>query len=107
MRNSALTFRKTLGRGEPSTSVRAALPAHDLERYLRGWLLDGEIRQHSPKTITLRRQVLCNLAWFLAREGLDKIGTPELRQFLVYLSTGHKDPGGRWGNLQQKSTTPF
>jgi integrase/recombinase XerD len=30
-------------------------------------------------------------------------GTPELKQFLTYLSNGHTEPGGRWGNPQLTS----
>lgn len=71
-----------------------------LERYAEGWLLDGEIRQHSPQTLTTRRIIVSKLIWFLKRKGYQECGTLEIRQFLAYLNRGHEEPGGRFGNPQ-------
>ena len=42
-----------------------ALSLADLASYAEGWLLDGEIRQHSPQTQVFRRMILDKLLWFL------------------------------------------
>lgn len=73
-----------------------ALP--QLEQFAEGWLLDGEIRQHSPQTRAVRRIVLDKLLWFLRERGAASCGGIELRRFLAYVSTGHREEGGRWGN---------
>lgn len=76
----------------------ATISVGDLSYFADGWLLDGEIRKHSPHTIALRRLILNNLLWFLEREEFSCCGTTELRGFLAYLVNGHTSPGGRWGN---------
>lgn len=63
-----------------------------------GWVLDGEIRQLSRRTLDERREVLGKLSWFLAYRELSHCGKPELRAFLAYVARGHEEPGGRWGN---------
>ena len=88
MRDTALTFTKTA----------CSLPVSELGRGMQGWLLDCEIRQHSPATLELRKIVVGKLAWFLAEQKSDACGTFELRQFIVYLSRAHEQDGGRWGN---------
>jgi site-specific recombinase XerD len=93
----------------PLTTTRTAcsLPVSELERNGQGWLLDGEIRQHSQATLTLRKIILDKLLWFLTDQKCTAIGTLELRQFIVYLSRGHEQEGGRWGNPHMsKTVTP-
>jgi site-specific recombinase XerD len=80
------------------TVSETALTVFNLERFADGWLLAGDIDQHSPRTIQNRREIVAKLVWFLRRERLEICGTHELRQFLAYLTQGHKEPGGRWGN---------
>lgn len=65
-----------------------------------GWLLDGEIRQHSKRTLEARRSIIDKLIWFLRSKECPSCGTLELRQFLAYVSRGHEQVGGRWGNAQ-------
>ena len=72
----------------------------DLASYADGWLLDGEIRQHSAQTRGFRRMMLDKLLWFLREKEYALCGKAELRAFLAYLSTGHTAEGGRWGNTQ-------
>lgn len=79
----------------------------ELRRYADGWIMSGEIAQHSERTIGNRRQVLKSLYWFLRREEYASCGLLELRAFFLYLTRGHKEPGGRWGNPQMcKPVTP-
>ncbi len=82
-------------------SADVSLSLSDLEKYAEGWFLSGEISQHSAATLANRRLIIKNLLWFLRRKRYDACATMELRQFLAYLTTGHKEPGGRWGNAQQ------
>ncbi|HZT41462.1 MAG TPA: tyrosine-type recombinase/integrase [Chthonomonadaceae bacterium] len=92
MNNRAPRFAKT---------DAASVTVNDLERYAEGWLLAGEIDQHSSRTLDSRRSILNKLLWFLRQKELSCCGTMELRQFLAYLTNGHKEEGGRWGNAQQ------
>ena len=108
---------KTEGRGAEGRAARAdsnnpkgrraapaapppadSIAAPDVARLGEGWLLDGEIAQHSPQTVAIRRFLLGKLSWFLSARGCGRCGTPELRQFLAYVTRGHLEPGGRWGN---------
>lgn len=75
-----------------------AISAADLPAHARDWLFDCEYRQHSPKTIEWRRNALAKLHWFLQQRDYPHCGVTELRQFLAYLSNGHREAGGRWGN---------
>lgn len=77
-----------------------ALPLSSLQKYIEGWLLTCEISRHSERTLGNRRMVTEKLLWFLQQKDLQDCGVMELRLFLAYLNTGHKDPGGRWGNPQ-------
>lgn len=88
MKNSALSFTKS----DPRISVS------ELERQAEGWLLAGDIDQHSPATLTIRRDLIHKLVWFLRYKEFDGCGVMELRHFFAYITHGHKEPGGRWGN---------
>lgn len=92
--------RKSLQNRSAPSAPRAALPAASLTRWGEGWLLDCELRRHSPATGGLRRMILKNLVWLAVRESWTDIGKEQVRVFLGYLSTGHQDVGGRWGNPQ-------
>ncbi|MDE2125283.1 MAG: tyrosine-type recombinase/integrase [Armatimonadetes bacterium] len=92
MNNRAPRFTKT---------EAATIGVNDLERYADGWLLSGEIDQHSARTLGNRRSIVSKLVWFLREKNLDCCGTMELRQFLAYVTNGHQEAGGRWGNAQQ------
>jgi integrase/recombinase XerC/integrase/recombinase XerD len=80
-----------------STDSRSGLSVADLEACSRDWLLDGELRMLSERTVASRRDRLGKLLWFLRRREAVDVGPAEIRAFLAYLSTGHRDPGGRWG----------
>lgn len=80
------------------TESEAGIDVRQIERYGKGWLLDGEYRQLSPHTVAARKSLLDKLVWFLRYNELPGCGTPEIRAFLAYMGRGHEDEGGRWGN---------
>ena len=77
-----------------------SLARQDLSRLANDWLLDGQFRLHSLNTVETRRIFIKNLLWFLERRSFEQCGTTELKHFFIYLSHGHEEPGGRWGNPQ-------
>ncbi len=79
------------------TETRSVLSIASLETFAREWIQESEFRMHSERTITSRRDRLDKLLWFLRRREVVECGTPEIRAFLAYLVTGHREPGGRWG----------
>jgi site-specific recombinase XerD len=90
-----------------ATAETDDLTVSRLERFAEGWFLSGEINQNSPATLSLRRMIIKNLLWYLRREKNEVCGVMELRAFLAYVTSGHKEPGGRWGNPKQiKPVTP-
>jgi site-specific recombinase XerD len=85
----------------------SALGLSTLEKFAEGWFLSCEIDQHSERTLYTRRDIVSKLLWFLRRKRCDDCGVMELRAFFAYLTTGHKEPGGRWGNpLMTKPVSP-
>jgi site-specific recombinase XerD len=80
-----------------------ALSVAELRSAAEGWLLDGDIRQHSARTQGNRREIIEKLLWFLDDQEFATCSLLELRKFLSYLSRGHEDPRGRWGNPRMKS----
>jgi site-specific recombinase XerC len=76
---------------------------NDLRRFIKGWILDGEYRQLSPRTLELRRHFLNKLVWWLENEGFESCGTFEIRAFIGYVSNGHLSEQGRWGNPALKT----
>jgi len=79
----------------------SSIPASQLTRYAQGWLLDGEIRQHSPQTLAIRRLLVGKLQWFLNEQQATECGVFELRQFFAHISTAHANDNGRWGNAKR------
>lgn len=79
-------------------SRRIALPL--LEQLTQDYLLDCQYRLQQPTTLATRRIFIKNLLWFLEHRKLEGCGSYELKQFFVYISSGHEEPGGRWGNSQ-------
>lgn len=78
-----------------------------LPDFIESWLLSGDIQQHSGRTIESRRERLRGLVWFLSSRSLPWCGVNELRAFLHYLTHGHKEPGGRFGNPRlNRGVTP-
>ncbi len=105
MTNRPHRFQKTLSKFGPSKpdqapAVVASLSLADLSHFADGWLVDCEIRQHSPSTTNTRRMILGKLLWYLRGHDLPCCGTAELRGFFAYLINGHNEGGGRWGNAQ-------
>lgn len=86
----------------PFTVSETPLSVLELSRHIEDWLIEGQIGQHSPKTIAARRLTMDKFLWFLNKQEYASCGVPELRRFLAYLNTGHQEPGGRWGSPQQK-----
>ena len=80
------------------SALSADISTAELEHQLTGWLLDGDIRQHSPATLANRRLVGDKLLWFLREKGYAACGKQELRQFFSCITHGHGAQGGRWGN---------
>jgi site-specific recombinase XerD len=79
-----------------------AIRTAELPGCTQGWLLDGQVRQLSERTIDSRRRLLDKLNWFLTTRELTDCGRNELRAFLAYVATGHDDSEGRWGNPRER-----
>ena len=89
----------------PETGALAAVPAASLPRLSESWRLACDINRHSAETLAQRRFLLDKLVWFLRQRELPGCGTDEIRQFLHYVSHGHKEQGGRWGNPRMTRPT--
>lgn len=85
----------------PRNNSAYSLSVADLRHAAEAWLLDSEFRQVSEQTLWARRNTVTKLLWWLEREKLQTCGTLQIKQFLVYVSTGHEDENGRWDNPQQ------
>lgn len=92
-------------RASASAKIEASIPVKQLRRFAEDWLLDCELQQHSSQTLYCRKDYLKKFFWFLQHRGFEAVGTPEIKQFMLYLSNGHEEPGGRWGN--PKMTQPM
>ena len=79
----------------------STLSAAEFEQYSSAWLLDCEIRQHSKNTIALRRGILDKFLWWLKEKDIGCISNLTMRQFLLYVTNGHKEEGGRWGRKHE------
>jgi integrase/recombinase XerC len=88
-----------------SAKTETAVHVSDLHLYAQDWLTDCQLRQHSHRTIEVRRDFINNLLWFLDHQGHTVCGTSQLRDFFRYLTDGHTEPCGRWGN--PKNTRPL
>jgi hypothetical protein len=75
----------------PSAKTEGVITVSDLAYQAQGWLLDGEIRQWSPRTLDCGRRLIEKLLWFLGERKLTQCGLPELRAFLAYITRGHAD----------------
>jgi len=76
------------------------LATSELEQTAEGWHLSCDIEQHSSRTIERRRDILNKLDWFLKKKNIQVIDRTALRGYLHYLTHGHEEEGGRWGNPQ-------
>ena len=78
----------------------SSLPLASLTRLVGFYLMECEVSRHSDQTLVGRGGHLRRLGWWAKEVGkVDSVGTEEVRRFLHYLATGHKEPGGRWGNV--------
>jgi site-specific recombinase XerD len=75
-------------------------------RLVEDWLADCQIRQHSARTLELRRMLAERLLWFLEEQNAAQCSRAEMRRFFAYLSNGHND-GGRWGKSQARYAKPL
>ncbi len=69
-----------------------------LKSLIESYIADGQIQQCSDRTCGNRRDRLVPLLKFAELKRLESLDTNELRLFFQYLATGHKEPGGRFGN---------
>jgi site-specific recombinase XerD len=81
----------------PYSSTSTALTVSELQSLTDGWLLDGELRQLSPRTLEARQRLVGKFLWFLSEKGFTCCGRLEVRAFLAHVSRGHEEPAGRWG----------
>jgi hypothetical protein len=84
-----------------SVKSEFSIHASELQKFTEGWLLDGEIRQHSQTTLKLRRLLIEKLSWFLGEQKIDQCDTTALRQFFAYLS---RTPTGKTGRSVGQSS---
>jgi site-specific recombinase XerD len=103
MRKTALSF--TVSPAAISPSPDGFLPVAALPRLVDSWLLVGDINRHNPCITENRRLSLGQFVWFLNQRGLTHCGPHDVRAFLHYLTRGHEEPGGRWGNPRLTKTT--
>lgn len=84
------------GRANPTSEP--PLSIKDIEGYGQQWLYDCQFRQHSPRTTEFRQHVINKLVWYLNQQGRTTCQPADIRAFLAYVTTGHQELGGRWGN---------
>jgi len=82
----------------PLAKTGGRISTQELAGHVQGWLMDGRIRQWSARTLASRKDLLEKFLWFLKQQECESVGRAEVRAFLAYVSTGHEDAGGRWGN---------
>lgn len=80
-----------------SLSSPVGIPLSHYRHMAREWVLDGELRQLSIRTLTQREDYLAKFFWFTDREAFTVISVRELKGFFYHLNHGHTEPGGRFG----------
>ena len=88
MHNKGQHFKKvgSAPRGAIGTAVSlqtAQLATDQIPFLAKYWLQDCQIRQHSERTVELRKLLLNRLQWFLAHRQEMICGKYELRAFLL------------------------
>ncbi|MBI3911912.1 MAG: hypothetical protein HY320_13400 [Armatimonadetes bacterium] len=89
----------------PFSTLEGAVLTADLDNHIQNWLLDGEYRQHSQRTLDARRRLLDKFRWFLRQQEAPACGAREVRAFLAYAGRGHEQPEGRWENPRLRPGT--
>jgi len=103
MKKREPVYAKSKARGNATLAtsngpIQDAVTVADITGHLQDWLMDGQFRQHSPRTRECRENLQQKLLWFLQRENADTCGISQLRGFLAHVASGHEEPSGRWGN---------
>lgn len=103
MRKGNTSRRATLRVVEPASDC---LSLASLEQELAAWLQDDRIQSHTPDTIDNHRRGGAKLVWFLKERRLRQCGPDEVRDFFDYLTTGHLEEGGRFGDGERRPLKP-
>ena len=90
---------------KPLALSQSKIAAEDVKCFTTEWFLETELQQLSPKTLTIREEFLGKFLWFLEERDIKEVGSSEIKSFLLYLSKGHLEKGGRFGN--PKLTNPL
>lgn len=79
----------------PTTApvVRSSVPAAELERLSKAWLIAGEISRHSAGTRQNRAGILERFRWFLGERKIATCDTTAVREFLLYVGGSPSWPG--------------
>ncbi|HEX8237762.1 MAG TPA: tyrosine-type recombinase/integrase [Abditibacteriaceae bacterium] len=113
MQNTAFDFLKPVAlspaKSDPiSSQIPPGFPAAigisvaQIEYYAAHYLEDCECVGQSVVTVRGKKDAVAKLLWFLHRNEKSVCTVSDLRQFLIYLQKGHRDPGGRWGQENLK-----
>src|SRR5688572_1641304 len=70
----------------------------ELQNHLQDWFTDARIKGHTLQSTKSREARIGKFFWFLNYKGYTEVGTPELKEFMLYIQTAHQTPEGRWGN---------
>jgi len=87
----------SVSRRDHNVAETASIPLVRLRRLAREWILDGEIRGLTVKSLRERQDVTDKLFWLVERNGGTEVGPPEIGDFLSHVRIGHEEPEGRWG----------
>jgi site-specific recombinase XerD len=79
----------------------------NLEEYLGDWLMDARIKGHTIQSTKSREARIGKFFWFLRYRGFLEVGTPQLKEFFLYLQTAHDTPEGRWNNPKSLPMRPI
>jgi integrase/recombinase XerD len=102
-----MSNRVTPSRSSGTSIDEPGIPVERLATYTKHWITACQIAQHSDDTLTNKRLTIKLLLWFVQKRELTVLDTYGIRQFFAYCTTGHREPGGRWGNPRlTKQLTP-
>ena len=80
-----------------SQNSTSGITIAELNSFVADWLLESELQQVAKPTLATRKDFLGKLCWFLLHKEKTHVGPIELKSFLLYLSNGHLEEGGRFG----------
>lgn len=91
----------SLSPGSGREQVQEKVKIKALRYCFEDWIDSGEYQQQqSPRTLEEKKGYIGRFFWFLELRKIEEVGVSEIRKFLAYLTNGHTEPGGRWGNPQ-------